>query len=84
MVERRNILGTITTWEQKLAVRRTVVLFTTLWMTYKAFDWAAHYALTTSETNGLEAAAIIAAVTMPISYLQKVVFEAYISSRENG
>ena len=76
------LLNTLLSWERKLAVRRSAVLFVTLWMTYRAFDWAAQYALTTSETSGLEAAAIIAAVTAPISYLQKSVFEAYISSKE--
>lgn len=81
MVERRQALATIEMWERKLAIRRSVVLFTTLWMTYRAFDWAAHYAISGMETNGLEAAAIIAAVTAPITYLQKEVFKAYISSR---
>lgn len=77
-----SVLSSILEWERKLALRRTTVLFVTLWMTYRAFEWAAHYATTTSETSGLEAAAIIAAVTAPISYLQKTVFEAYISSKE--
>lgn len=82
MVERRQVLAAIETWERKLALRRSVVLFTTLWMTYRAFDWAATYALSGLETNGAEAAAIILAVTAPITYLQKEVFKAYISSRE--
>lgn len=77
-----DLLSTALIWERKLAVRRSVVLFSTLWMTYRAFEWAANYALSTSETNGLEAAAIIAAVTAPISYLQKSVFEAYISAKD--
>lgn len=76
------LVSVLLEWERKLAIRRTTVLFVTLWMTYRAFEWAAHYATTTSETSGLEAAAIIAAVTAPISYLQKTVFEAYISSKE--
>ena len=76
------LLGTILAWETKLGVRRTVVLFVTLWMTYRAFEWAAKYAISGMETNGLEAAAIIAAVTAPITYLQKTVFESYIKSKE--
>lgn len=72
-------LSTILEWESKLGIRRSIVLFVTLWMTYKAFGWAATYA--TGGAQGLEAAAIIAAVTAPISYLQKVVFEAYIASK---
>ena len=68
-------------WEQRLAVRRSIVLFVTLWMTYEAFAWAATYA------SGLKvvdagAALIIAAVTAPITYLQKVVFEAYIAAKD--
>ena len=35
------------TWEKKLALRRTAVLFVTLWMTYRAFDWATEYAAAT-------------------------------------
>ena len=75
-------LNNVLAFERKLAVRRTTVLFCTLWMTYRAFEWAAHYAMSGMETNGLEAAAIIAAVTAPITYLQKSVFEAYIKSQE--
>lgn len=77
------VLTGIIAWEQKLAIRRSVVLFVTLWMTFRAFEWAAHYA-TTHSGDALGAAAIIAAVTAPISYLQKVVFEAYISAKEVG
>ena len=75
------MINVIMKWEDRLALRRSTVLFTTLWMTYRAFEWAAHYAMSGMETNGLEAAAIIAAVTAPITYLQKTVFEAYISAR---
>lgn len=71
--------------EQALGVRRSAVLFTTLWMTWKAFDWAAQYAyvvMVKADNNlMLAAAGLILAVTGPISYLQKVVFEAYIISR---
>lgn len=76
------MLSEIILWERKLAIRRSAVLFITLWMTYRAFEWAAHYALSGMETNGLEAAAIIGAVTAPIAYLQKAVFEAYLNSKE--
>ncbi len=82
MVERRQVLAAIETWERKLALRRSAVLFSTLWMTYKAFDWATVYAMAGIATSGAEAAAIILAVTAPITYLQKEVFKAYISSRE--
>ena len=75
------VLAAVLEWERKLMIRHTVVLFVTLWMTFRAFEWAARYAVSGMETNGLEAAAIIAAVTAPISYLQKVVFEAYIGAK---
>lgn len=67
--------------ENKLGIRRSVVLFATLWMTYKAFDWAAEYAsgLTTVDAG---AALIIAAVTAPISALQVAVFNAYILAKK--
>jgi hypothetical protein len=50
-------------------------------MTYRAFDWAATYAsgLATVDAG---AAIIIAAVTTPITYLQKVIFDAYVSAKE--
>jgi hypothetical protein len=76
------ILQDILEWERKLAIRRSTVLFVTLWMTYRAFEWAAGYANSTSLTSGLEAAAIIAAVTAPITYLQTAVFKAYISAKD--
>lgn len=78
------MLHSIVEWERKLGIRRTVVLMVTLWMTYRAFAWAAQYAALDHNGDALAAAAIIAAVTAPITYLQKVVFEAYISSKELG
>ena len=82
-MERRSQLSTLIEWERRLAVRRSAVLFITLWMTYRAFEWAATYASATSLTSGLEAAAIIAAVTAPITYLQTAVFKAYISAKDS-
>lgn len=84
MIERRSIVSVVAAWEERLAIRRSIVLFTTLYMTFEAFQWAARYALSGVGEHGLEAAAIIAAVTAPITYLQKVVFEAYISGKENS
>lgn len=76
-------LTTILEWERRLAIRRSTVLFVTLWMTWRAFEWAAHYAISTSLTSGLEAAAIIAAVTAPVTYLQTAVFKAYIEAKDS-
>ena len=77
-----NILDTIIDFERRLAIRRSIFLFVTLWMTYRAFGWAAEYAshLPTVDSG---AALIIAAVTAPITYLQKVVFDAYIAAKGN-
>lgn len=80
--DRRRLINTVMEWEKKLGIRRSTVLFVTLWMTYRAFEWAAAYAHATSLTSGLEAAAIIAAVTAPITYLQTSVFKAYISAKD--
>ena len=74
-------IDTIAAWEDKLAIRRSVVLFVTLWMTWDAFRWAASYVSHVNSGDGLAAAAMIAAVTAPITYLQKVVFDAYIASK---
>lgn len=70
--------------ETALGLRRSAVLFVTLWMTWRSFQWATEYAyaLIKADNNTLmAAAAMIVAVTAPITYLQKVVFEAYISSK---
>lgn len=72
--------------ESALGLRRTIVLFVTLWLTWRSFQWATEYAyvLIKADNNTLvAAAAMIAAVTAPITYLQKVVFDAYISSKSD-
>lgn len=78
-------LETFIVWEQKLAVRRSAVLFTTLWMTWRAFTWAAEYASALvgigAHDSWVAAAAMIAAVTAPITYLQTAVFKAYIDGK---
>ena len=72
--------------EDRLAIRRSVVLFVTLWMSWRAFTWAAEFAHSVIVHNAgsdgaLSAAALVAAVTAPIAYLQKSVFSAYIESK---
>jgi hypothetical protein len=76
-------LEVITAWEEKLAIRRSAVLFITLWMTWRAFDWSARYVESVGADNDamLAAAAMVAAVTAPITYLQAAVFKAYIESK---
>lgn len=74
-----------TEWEQKLGIRRSIVLFVTLWMTWEAFAWAKQYASALIAVGGndswVAAAAMIAAVTAPISVLQAAVFKSYIESK---
>jgi hypothetical protein len=67
--------------DDRLIVRR-IVLFITLWMTWFAFHWSAEFALVVLDKPGLEAAAIIAAVTAPISVLQGYVFKVYSEGRK--
>jgi len=60
---------------------RSFVLYITLWMTWKAFAWAALFA-TTTEKTGSDVALIIAAVTAPISFIQTAVFKVYTESKK--
>lgn len=59
---------------------RALTLYITLWMTWRAFDWAAMYAHA-SKLDGLGMAAVIAAVTAPISALQVFVFRSYMEGK---
>jgi hypothetical protein len=70
-------------WEEKLGLRRSVVLFYTLYMTGRAFEWAGEYVKTVGAENDamLAAAAMVAAVTAPITYLQAAVFKSYLESK---
>jgi hypothetical protein len=76
-------LETFMQWEEKLGLRRTVVLFYTLYLTGRAFEWAGAYVQTVGAENDamLAAAAMVAAVTAPITYLQAAVFRAYLDSK---
>ena len=65
------------------AIVRRIVLFVTLWMTYRSFTWAAEFAETTTRT-GLDVAAIIGAVTAPVSALLASVAKFYGDSRRDG
>lgn len=70
-------------WVDQRSVVRRLVLFTTLWMTWQAFTWAGVFA-TTTDKPGMDVAAIIAAVTAPISLLQGYVFQVYAKGRNEG
>jgi len=76
-------LDKFTEWEERLGLRRTVVLFYTLYLTGRAFEWAGAYVQSVGAENDamLAAAAMVAAVTAPITYLQAAVFKAYLESK---
>lgn len=59
-----------------LGVRRTVVLFLSIWLTYDSYQWAAQFA-TWTERTGIEVAAIVGAVTTPVSWIVIAVFKTY-------
>lgn len=67
-------------WIDNRGVVRRLTLFTTLGLTIHAYWWAIHLA-NNSDKSGTELGLIIAAVTLPISYLQKSVFDSYLASR---
>jgi hypothetical protein len=62
--------------EQALGIRRTLVLFLSIWLTYDSYQWAAQFA-TWTERTGVEVAAIIGAVTAPVSWIVVAVFKVY-------
>ena len=90
MVERRKGIPAITPFlnfiDNRYIVRR-IVLFVTLWMTWRSFTWAAVFAeqyLAAKIGGGLDVAAIIGAVTGPIAVLQGFVFKAYLENKDGG
>lgn len=77
-------LDDLAAWDKALGLRRSTVLFVTLWMTWRAFAWAAQYAAGIAPADGVGGAAMIAAVTAPISALQIAVFKAYLDSKSDS
>lgn len=61
---------------------RAAVLYVTLWMTWRAFTWAAEFAYAITGRPGLDIAAIIGAVTVPITALQGFVFKWYMEAKD--
>lgn len=76
-------LQSFSDWEERIGVRRTTVVGVTVWMSWRAFEWAAQFATVNGVdgTDSVAIAAIIAAVTAPITYLQVAVFKAYLDSK---
>lgn len=63
----------------RTVIRRAALLIV-IWLTVRSFFWAAHFA-EVSPRPGTDIAAIIAAVTIPLSALQSFVFKWYSESR---
>ncbi len=61
---------------------RAIVLYVTLWMTWRAFTWAAEFAYATTGKPGLDIAAIIGAVTVPITALQSFTFRWFMEAKD--
>jgi hypothetical protein len=65
--------------ERALALRRTFMLAFVSYLTYESYRWSTEFATLTDKT-GVEVAAIIAAVTTPVSLLAVMVFKSYVES----
>jgi hypothetical protein len=70
-----------TDYVSKYIPTRTVVLTTAIWMTWAVSDWAMWFA-TGNARNGMEIAAIIAAVTAPICAFGGYIFKAFVESKQ--
>jgi hypothetical protein len=70
-------------WVDGRAVVRRIVLFVTLWLTWKSFAWASSFA-TTTVLGGADAGLVIAAVTGPVAALQAFTFKWYGESRTSN
>lgn len=70
-----------TDYVSKYVPTRTVVLGTAIWMTWAVSDWAMWFA-TGNARNGMEIAAIIAAVTAPICAFGGYIFKAFVESKQ--
>lgn len=58
------------------------MLYVTTWMTWEVTVQAWRYAFATADRSGIEAAAVIGAVTVPFAALQGFVFRVYSESRK--
>jgi hypothetical protein len=58
-----------------------IVLVTTMLMTWRVTVWAFEFARMMADHSGVEVAAVIAAVTVPFTALQKFAFDTYIAGK---
>lgn len=76
-----NLLNQIFDFIDSRHLVRRVAFLTLLYMTLESFWWAMEFVSTTAKT-GAEVGLMVAAVTAPITLLQKSVIELYNESRK--
>lgn len=67
-------------WIDKYAVVRRVVLGIAIWMTWAVSEWSMWFA-TGNARNGMEIAAILAAIQAPVMLFAGTVFKVYADSK---
>jgi hypothetical protein len=67
-------------WIDKYAVVRRVVLGIAIWMTWAVSEWSMWFA-TGNSRNGMEIAAILAAIQAPVMLFAGTVFKVYADSK---
>ena len=60
---------------------RSGMLYVSVWMTFDAVKWGAHFAETTHLATGTDIALVIAAATAPITAFTGFVYKFYSDSR---
>lgn len=73
-------IETLIKLDKSLALTRRLMLLFVSWLTFEGYRWSTEFATFTAR-EGVEVAAIIAAVTAPVSALAVMVFKAYTESR---
>ena len=76
----KDLVSYLVSIEARLAIRRTLVLAFAIWMTWRAYEFGVWFA-TGNSRNGIEIAAIIAAVTAPITLFAGTVFKTYVEGK---
>ena len=64
-------------WTDKYKVTRRLMVALSMWMTWLVSEWAMWFCVGNTR-NGMEIAAIVAAVTSPVMAMTAVVFRAYV------
>jgi hypothetical protein len=67
-------------WDRSFALTRRLMLFFVCYLTWESYAWSSRLA-EMSDRPGVDIAAMIAAVTAPVSALAVMVFKSYVESR---